>query len=268
LREISCQTVEGGSRKRDGIKKSHKNKPLFTIITVVFNGEKHLDESIRSVINQNYDSIEYIIIDGGSTDGTLELISNYNEQIDFWLSEKDDGIYDAMNKGIDKATGEWLYFLGADDKLSSIDVISTIQQALESSKIDPMLIFGNVIYNNKQLIKSSIGPKLFLHNTLHHQSCFYNIRLFRSFRYSTFTKIISDYELNLISYLNKYNYLKINQIIAICNADGMSTNSSNYFRCIVETNKIRKKHLSAMLYYTMKILYECKALFIYVVRHI
>ena len=94
---------------------SPENKPLITVVTVVFNGEKFLEETILSVINQTYDNVEYIIIDGGSTDGTLDIIKKYEHAIDYWVSEKDKGIYDAMNKGISCATGNFIGLLNADD---------------------------------------------------------------------------------------------------------------------------------------------------------
>ncbi len=82
--------------------------PLITVITVVYNGEKYLEETIQSVINQTYPNVEYIIIDGGSTDETIDIIKKYEDKIDLWISEKDEGIYDAMNKGIYLATGQWV----------------------------------------------------------------------------------------------------------------------------------------------------------------
>ena len=89
--------------------------PLITVITVVYNGEKCLEETIQSVINQTYPNVEYIIIDGGSTDGTLDIIKKYEDSIDYWVSEKDKGIYDAMNKGIELAFGNLIGILGGDD---------------------------------------------------------------------------------------------------------------------------------------------------------
>jgi glycosyltransferase involved in cell wall biosynthesis len=90
-------------------------RPLITVITAVFNGGKALEQSILSVINQSYDNIEYIIIDGDSTDETLDIIRRYEHAIDYWVSEPDGGIYDAWNKGIRLATGDWIAFMGADD---------------------------------------------------------------------------------------------------------------------------------------------------------
>lgn len=91
------------------------NKPLVSIVTVVYNGEKHLEQAIRSVLNQTYDNIEYLVVDGKSTDGTLDIIRQYEDRISFWISEADRGIFDAMNKGIRKASGEFIGILNADD---------------------------------------------------------------------------------------------------------------------------------------------------------
>jgi glycosyltransferase involved in cell wall biosynthesis len=115
LPEGEARQGEGGLRTQGYFKTSLESKPLITVVTVVFNGEQFLEETIQSVINQTYDNIEYIIIDGGSTDGTLGIIRKYEHAIDYWVSEKDNGIYDAMNKGCVLAVGEGLVFLNAGD---------------------------------------------------------------------------------------------------------------------------------------------------------
>lgn len=89
--------------------------PKVSIITVVYNGEKELENTILSVIRQTYDNLEYIIVDGGSTDNTINIIKKYANKISYWISEPDKGIYDAMNKGIDVANGEWLLFRNCGD---------------------------------------------------------------------------------------------------------------------------------------------------------
>jgi len=100
--------------------------PLITVITVVLNGEKALEETIKSVISQTYPNVEYIIIDGGSTDGTLDIIKKYEDYIDYWVSEPDKGIYDAMNKGVDLTTGQWINFINAGDRFYDEDLIEEI----------------------------------------------------------------------------------------------------------------------------------------------
>ena len=98
----------------------------ITIVTVTYNCSKILKETLESCINQDYENVEYIIIDGASTDGTLDIINQHSENISFILSEPDKGIYDAMNKGIEHATGEWIFFLNAGDKFYSNKTLSDL----------------------------------------------------------------------------------------------------------------------------------------------
>lgn len=117
---------EGGIR-RDGVaKKSDPGRPLVSVITVVYNGEKHLEQAILSVIGQTYDNVEYIVVDGGSTDGTLDIIKKYEGRIDHWISEPDRGISDAMNKGIRLSTGDLIIHLHADDYYADPSVLSSV----------------------------------------------------------------------------------------------------------------------------------------------
>lgn len=92
-----------------------KNNPLISVVTVSYNAVGTIEQTLLSVINQTYPNIEYIIIDGGSTDGTVDIIKKYADEIVYWISEPDKGIYDAMNKGIKKANGEWINFINAGD---------------------------------------------------------------------------------------------------------------------------------------------------------
>ncbi|MCU0285245.1 MAG: glycosyltransferase [Acidobacteria bacterium] len=92
-----------------------KEKPIISIVTVVFNGAKYLEQAIQSVVSQDYQNIEYIVIDGGSTDGSVDIIRKYSDKIAYWVSEPDQGIFHAMNKGIKKATGDYIGILNADD---------------------------------------------------------------------------------------------------------------------------------------------------------
>lgn len=106
----------GGLRTQGYYKRSEIDKPLITVITVVLNGEKSLEKTISSVIGLNYENIEYILVDGGSQDTTLEIIHRYEDVIDYWVSSRDGGIYDAMNKGIMLAQGDYLWFLNSGDQ--------------------------------------------------------------------------------------------------------------------------------------------------------
>jgi glycosyltransferase involved in cell wall biosynthesis len=115
---------EGGLRKAGYFKTGSDAHPLLSVITVVFNGGAHLEQTILSVTEQNYDNIEYIIIDGGSSDSTLDIIKKYEDRIDYWVSESDRGLYDAMNKAIDASSGTWLNFLNCGDLYAAKQVVS------------------------------------------------------------------------------------------------------------------------------------------------
>ena len=101
-------------------------KPLISIITVVFNGEKKLEKTISSVINQTYDNLEYIVIDGSSKDGTIDIIKKYEDKINYWVSEKDSGIYEAMNKGILASKGDYINFMNAGDFFTRKNLVSEV----------------------------------------------------------------------------------------------------------------------------------------------
>ena len=134
--------IDGGLRKNNIFKKSKKNEPLLTIVTAVFNNEKFLEESILSLHNQKYANYEHIVIDGGSTDGTIDIIKKYEDKIDYWCSEKDKGIYDAFNKGMKLASGEYIGFLNSDDKYSDNAFEILIRYIKENTDKD--FIFGAV----------------------------------------------------------------------------------------------------------------------------
>ena len=192
LPESKNRKGEGGLRIKGYFKKSYEGKPLISIVTVVFNGEKYLEQTIQSVINQSYDNVEYIIVDGGSTDGTVEIIKKYAGQIDYWVSESDDGIYDAMNKGMRMAKGDGLLFLNAGDYFVG-DVIS--------DKIE-IPCFLNVKYNNifHKLVDIKIKKyKLGIPNC-HQGVVFEN----KNIKYSLDYKIASDYDFYL-----RHNYTEL-----------------------------------------------------------
>ncbi len=108
-------------------------KPLISVVTVVFNRKKYLEETVSSVANQTYGNVEYIIIDGGSTDGSLEIIKKYEERIDYWQSEPDRNYYDAMNKGVQQARGDWIHILNSDDYYLNNNVLEKASKCLDES---------------------------------------------------------------------------------------------------------------------------------------
>ena len=121
-----------------------KNLPVISIVTVSYNAVATIEKTILSVINQTYPNIEYIIIDGGSTDGTVDIIKKYEDKIAYWVSEPDKGIYDAMNKGIRVATGEWINFMNCGDSFYQHNVIYEVFQRK---------IQGDVVYGDTHIIE-------------------------------------------------------------------------------------------------------------------
>ncbi len=136
--------------------------PLISIITVVYNSELYIEKTILSIINQDYAKIEFIIVDGGSTDKTIEIIKKYEKFVTKWISEKDNGLYDAMNKGINMASGDYLWFINSGDEVYSNTVLNEIFQ--NGSKL-PDVIYGEteIIDYKGQIIgmrRHSIPEKL------------------------------------------------------------------------------------------------------------
>lgn len=133
------------------------NYPIISVVTVSYNTVATIEQTILSVINQTYPNIEYIIIDGGSTDGTIEIIKKYENRIHFWISEPDNGIYDAMNKGIDKATGQWINFMNAGDCFHDNKVLESL---FGENNYDNCI----AIYGNTNLVKNGLFVGRFLNN--------------------------------------------------------------------------------------------------------
>lgn len=113
----------------------------FSIVTVTFNAEKVLERTLQSVLQQSYPNIEYIIIDGGSKDTTIDIIQCYSGQLAYWVTEPDEGLYDAMNKGLRKATGDYLLFLNAGDTLQGNDAVAQIVRIAEEENL-PDVLYG------------------------------------------------------------------------------------------------------------------------------
>lgn len=262
LAESVGRKAEGGLRTKGYFKVTQK-RPLITIITVVFNGEVGLENAILSVINQTYDNVEFIVIDGGSADGTVDIIKRHDLEIDYWVSEKDNGIFDAMNKGVSVAQGEWILFLGSDDYLINDSVLSEfICKLLQLSEADPQkkpsLVFGDVVYSNGYYFKSKLDYRLLLHNTVHHQAALYNKALFKSFRYNSAFKTVADYELNLLIYVNKIKTFYIGKPMSFCTYGGVSSDIKSRTRSISELNSIRKIHVNLVVHVFMCAILMCK----------
>jgi len=228
------------SKKKESCKKVCSNKPLISIITVVYNGEKYLEETIQSVINQTYDNIEYIIIDGGSTDGTLDIINKYKDKIDYWVSEKDSGIYDAMNKGIDLATGEWINFMNAGDYFFDYSTITNIRQHFNYPY---SLLSGKaLIYYYDTFIQEYGNEKI-----SPHQASFFRTTDLKENKFDLEFKIFADSEL-LNRLKNKQNYISKFIDTPICKffLGGIGNHPKYFYARLKEEMKLKKKYKQAI----------------------
>ena len=169
-----------------------KKHPLISVITVTFNAALSIEQTILSVINQTYSNIEYIIIDGGSTDGTIDIIKKYSNRISYWISEPDKGIYDAMNKGIKVATGEWINFMNVGDAFYDNSVIENIFYNKTYDKID--IIYGNtnLVYSfgSHVLEGGEISANKYM--PFCHQSSFSKIEPMKKYGFDIKFKICAD----------------------------------------------------------------------------
>ncbi|MBE9663741.1 glycosyltransferase [Mucilaginibacter myungsuensis] len=188
---------------------------MISIIVVTFNAQNGLERTIKSVIDQDYKTIELVIIDGGSTDGTIEILRKYDSKIAHWKSEPDEGVYDAMNKALDVVKGDLIYFLGSGDILYNI-----LKNIVPYFKDRKTIYYGDVYRND--LMSKYDGEfsafKLAIVNICH-QAIFYPSAVFKKRRYNNKYKIFADHALNMECYGDpNYNFKYLP--VTVCNYEG------------------------------------------------
>jgi len=185
----------------------------ISIITVVFNGEKYLTQTIESVIRQNCKNIEYIVIDGGSTDGTIDIIKQYEAHIDYWISEKDNGIYDAMNKGLQAARGKYVAFINADDWYEE-GALQKVCDILQKEDLDLLTTGVRVVDENGRPIVIRKSELKEYGKNIHHQTCFFKRELHLMYPYDTRYKIAADRDL-LVKLIKKGIHARHEDIVTV-----------------------------------------------------
>ena len=211
----------------------------ISIITVVWNNKDTIKDAIDSVLAQTYENIEYIIIDGASSDGTVEIVKSYGNKITKFLSEKDNGLYDAMNKGIVQATGDIVGILNSDDFYIDEFVIEKVVQEFKDKEVDSL--FADLVFVKPENLDKTVRyydsshfrPEKFAYGWMPAHPTFF-VRKEIYDKYGTFKldyKIAADYEI-LVRFLQKYkiSYTYLNQVIIKMRLGGISTNGvkSNY----------------------------------------
>ncbi|MDZ4750411.1 MAG: glycosyltransferase family 2 protein [Flavobacteriales bacterium] len=220
-----------------------------SVIIPCFNAQGTLLRAIHSVQNQSHALVELIVIDGGSSDGSLLVLESLTVKPSYWISEKDKGVYDAINKGIEVAKGKWIYIIGADDALSHCEVIA---EMLSNAKKNTEIIFGYVENESSGnsfvplLHKSEFSKMLYWKNTLHQQSVLYRATLFQDFRFNVNYRVLSDYDFHLHLLSNSAIGASVSTIVARCGSTGLSKNFNTAL--YLEELKIKMSRLNPLLF--------------------
>lgn len=214
----------------------------LSIITINYNNSIGLKRTIESVLCQKFNDFEFLVIDGGSTDGSLQLIEKYKNRFSYWISEKDRGIYHAMNKGINKANGDYLMFLNSGDCLNDSDILNDIFkfEYTEDILYGKMKVYKNGEYVGLATTPENITLRTLFEGTIHHQAAFIKRKLFEKYGvYNENYKIRSDWEFWIRTIIiNNCSSLLLDKIISNYDGDGYSTNKDNIENEISETAKI------------------------------
>ncbi|WP_081624481.1 glycosyltransferase family 2 protein [Thioalkalivibrio sp. AKL7] len=233
------------SSKYEKHTRSAEGAPLVSIITVVFNGEKHLEQTIQSVLCQSYQNIEYIVVDGGSSDGTVDIIERYADQIAYWVSEPDDGVYDAMNKGIRQANGKYVGLINSDDWYEK-DAVETVVSTFEANDSD-------VIYGDKRIIREDGSSRIYRPKSAAldsdfdlnyvHPTIFVSKNIYEKRQYSSKYDVSADLEFLLALAAGGAKMVHVGSVIANMRTEGLSGTSRGRRRGRREGFYIRRMYL-------------------------
>lgn len=220
-------------------------KPLlFSIVTVAFNSEKDIEQTIQSCIGQDYPNKEYIVIDGASKDNTTEIIKKYKSSISYYVSEPDNGIYDAMNKALKVATGDWIIFMNCGDLFCDLNVLSRIVDVLIKNKDEPDVIYGNTLYRYKNTFLKTVPmplDKIEREMVFCHQSCLVKVDLIKTQLFDLKYVHAADYCMMLNFYRLKKKFIYVDIYISVFNQiDGNSLR--NYIKSTKERFSLHRDH--------------------------
>ncbi|MFH4964292.1 glycosyltransferase family 2 protein [Gaetbulibacter sp. M235] len=229
------------------------NSPFFTLIIPTYNISESIGATLDSIINQTYKNIEVLLLDSISQDHTCEIVKEFQKKCSYihLISEKDQGVYDAMNKGVELAKGDYLFFMGGDDVFYDTN---TLQQVFNSINEGDDFIYGNVLFKESKLLysgKSNLKKLIYDQISICHQAIFYSKRVFEligNFNLKYF--IHADYDFNIRCFIdNKLRIKYIDQIIAVFNETGLSGTKSNAdgFHTELTENCLYSKYLDDYL---------------------
>lgn len=235
---------------------SETEAPLFTIISATYNCREKIRITMDSVLGQDVSNYEYVVVDGNSSDGTVDEIRSRGDRVR-WISEKDRGVYDAMNKGIEMARGRFLYFIGAGDTLRS-DVLQRVASRIAAAGLaasrDPVFLYGDVFSEAMGQVYGGRSNKIKIGLlNICHQAIFYDRRIFpRLGGYDLKYRILADYELNIRCFgADWIRKVRLDEVVADYEAAGLSSATDEVF-CAAHAALIRE-HLGLASLLTMKL---------------
>ncbi len=208
-----------GNERRQHLQ-GESTDPLISIITVVFQARQDLPALIDSVLRLKDKNTEFIVIDGGSKDGTAELLKQYDSAIDYWVSEPDQGVYDAMNKGIAAAKGTFVFHLNAGDRLLCLPTEELELVALEHADVAAF----RVLIDGEEEFRPEIGLALRFNNTLHHQGTFYRRESIPA--YDVRYRVFADFDVNQRLALRDARIQTFDRVVALHTTGGLSAIAS------------------------------------------
>ena len=190
----------------------------------MFNRADSLEETIKSVLSQKYNNVEYIVIDGGSTDDTVEILKRYNDSIAHWISEPDKGIYDAMNKGIGLAKGDWINFMNCGDRFASPDVLNMFEYSYDTD-----IVYGNAMieYHSFQVPWPNIPvDQMWKRTPFCHQACFVKAAVMKKYKFDLSFRLSSDFDFLYKAWLDGNKFAHVDRLI--CYYDNKEGASKKY----------------------------------------
>jgi len=230
--------------------------PRLSIITAVYNGKKYIEQCIDSIQTQTYGDVEHIIIDGGSADGTQEVLQKYDARLTYWVSEKDKGIYHAWNKGLARATGDWIAFVGADDRLWDDHVLENMVGHLHTALQQNI----RYVYGKINLISAGPGNNIITVwgepweiakkdilqlMTVTHCCAFHHRSLFEEYgNFNEQFRIAGDYEFLLRAFVKGNDAHYTDQLLAAMHAGGISANLRS--RLVLARENILARQLNGL----------------------
>ena len=230
-----------------------KRTTLFSIVTVNLNNAQGLEKTIQSVIAQQYEDYEFVVVDGGSTDGSVDIIKKYQHKITDWISEQDGGVYQAMNKGVNFAQGEWINFLNSGDCYCDNQTLNTVANAIQNIQVD--FVYGDsceriegALVAHKQ---SNSIEEYWKDMFLCHQTLFSRTKLMKKypFRVANQLKVTADYDFVYRMIQDNHQFHKLSQLLTIQEVSGISSDTLACLKGIYYVNRVNCKGLSLGRHY-------------------